>query len=148
MEVDDAAPLELGDLDERHPAPLRQLADSEPELAGEDAAQDDGEPSPQLGGVPVEGDVPRVVVAVTAARCAEPVVVLAGCDGRIRPHQDGDSGLHCDSVKVAATYHSVTARVSDVAAELRATSGLSGCLLLDGTMDWCFSPEAYRLRGW
>ena len=64
--MDDAAALELGDLGEGHPGVAGELADADAELAGEDAAQGDGEAPPQLGRPPVEGDVPGVVVAVAA----------------------------------------------------------------------------------
>ena len=78
--MDDAAALELGDLDERHPAAPAELGRGQARLAGEGAADGDGESAPQFGGVPVERDVRGVVVAVRADRLPEPRVVL-GVDG-------------------------------------------------------------------
>jgi len=51
VEVDDAAALEFGDLGEGGSGGAGQLADADAELAGEDAAQGDGEAAPQFGGV-------------------------------------------------------------------------------------------------
>ena len=80
VEVDDAAALELRDLDKRHPAPPGELGCGQPGNPGQRAADGDGEPAPQLGGVPVERDMPGVVVAVRADRLAESRVVV-GVDG-------------------------------------------------------------------
>ena len=77
VEVDDAAALELGHLREADRHVLAQLGARDAEPVGEAAAQGDGEAAPQLGGVPVERDLPGVVVAVRAQRCAEVGVVVA-----------------------------------------------------------------------
>ena len=54
-----------------------QLGAGDAEQVGEAAAKGDGEPAPQFGGVPVERDLPGVVVAVRAQRGAEVGVVVA-----------------------------------------------------------------------
>ena len=65
---------------------LAQLGAGDAEVVGEAAAQGDGEPAPQFGGVPVERDLSGVVVAVRAQRRAEVGVVVAvdagACTGR------------------------------------------------------------------
>src|SRR5260370_3869768 len=75
-----APPLVLGDLDERHPATAGELRRRDAATPSQRAAKGYGEPAPQLGRVPVEQDVPGVVVAVWAQRLAESVVAL-GVDG-------------------------------------------------------------------
>ena len=74
-EVDDAAPLVLGDLGIGETSLGGERLAGEPGPAGQRTAERDGEPAPQLGGVRVEQDRAGVVVAVGAQRLAEPVIV-------------------------------------------------------------------------
>nr|WP_246090102.1 hypothetical protein [Nonomuraea deserti] len=77
MEVDDAAPLVLGDLgegDRRLPA---QRLDRQPVEPRETTAQRQREAPPQLGADGVEQHRALVVVAVRAQRLAEPLIVGA-----------------------------------------------------------------------
>jgi hypothetical protein len=76
VEVDDSAALVFGDLGVGGPGLGGERLASEPGVAGEGAAQGDGEAPPQLGGVSVEQDRAGVVVAVRAQRFAELVVIL------------------------------------------------------------------------
>ena len=57
--------------------PRRNAGDREAGPVGEVALQGDGEPAPQLGGVPLPDHMGGVVVAVGAQRLAEPRVVVA-----------------------------------------------------------------------
>ena len=75
VEVDDAAPLVLGDLGVGETGLRGERLAGQPGAAGQRPAERDGEPAPQLGGVRVEQDRAGVVVAVGAQRFAEPVVV-------------------------------------------------------------------------
>jgi hypothetical protein len=75
VEVDDAAPLILGNLGVGQPGLGGERLAGESGPAGQRAAERDGEPAPQLGGVGVEQDGARVVVALRAQRFPEPVVV-------------------------------------------------------------------------
>ena len=77
VEVDHAAALVFGDLGEGDPDLRGERLVGQPGLAGEGAAQGDGEAAPQFGGVGVEQDCAGVVVAVRAQRLAEPVVIPA-----------------------------------------------------------------------
>jgi hypothetical protein len=74
VEVDDAAALVFGDLGVGDPDLGGEGLVSEPGLAGQGAAESDGEPAPKFGSAGVEQDRPGVVVAVRAQRLAEPVV--------------------------------------------------------------------------
>jgi len=75
VEVDDAAPLVLGDLGVGETSLGGERLAGQPGAAGQGPAERDGEPAPQLGGVRVEQDRARVVVAVGAQRFAEPILV-------------------------------------------------------------------------
>ena len=68
----DAASLELGDLRELHPHQLPARGLRQAEVAGQTAAQGDGEPAPQLRRPPLPHQMPEVVVAVRAQRLTRP----------------------------------------------------------------------------
>jgi len=77
VEVDDAAPLVLGDLGKGNPDLSGERLIGEPGLAGECPAQGDGEAPPQFRGTGVEQHRPGVVVAVRAERFAKLSVVTS-----------------------------------------------------------------------
>jgi hypothetical protein len=81
MEVDNAAALELRDLDKRDSASPGELGRGQTCHLRQRAAEGDGESAPELGGVPVERDVRGVVVAVRADRLPESRVII-GVNGR------------------------------------------------------------------
>jgi len=69
------APLIFSDLGEGDADPSGECLADEPVLAGEGAAQGNGEPAPQFGRGAVEQDRAGVVVAVRAQGFPEPGVV-------------------------------------------------------------------------
>ena len=80
VEVDDAAPLVLSDLDEPDPDELAELLAGDPAEAGQMARQVGDEAAPQLPGYRVEQHRGPVVVAVAAHRPAKPRIILAVAD--------------------------------------------------------------------
>ena len=76
VEVDDAACLVLGDLDEPDAELVVQRLLGDPGQPGQAAGQVGGEPAPQVGRVGVEQHRGLVVVAVAAHGLAEPGVGL------------------------------------------------------------------------
>src|SRR5699024_79104 len=67
--------LILADLGELHAEEIPRGLLSHPEARGDEAAQTDREPPPQLGAVPLPDRLPLVVVAVRAQRLPDPGVV-------------------------------------------------------------------------
>ena len=80
MEVDDAACLVLGDLDEPDAQLRAQPPAGDAREAGQVPGQVGGEPAPQAGGVQVEQHGGFIVVAVRAHGAAEPGVSLGVAD--------------------------------------------------------------------
>ena len=77
MEVDDAAPLVLRDLDEPDSDELAELLAGDAAEAGQMARQEGFEALPQLPGYRVEQHRGPVVVAAGAHRAAKPRIILA-----------------------------------------------------------------------
>jgi hypothetical protein len=75
VEVDDAAPLILGDLGVGDPDLRGEGLAGEPGLAGQGSAQGDGKAAPQFGSAGVEQDRAGVVIAVRAQRLTESVII-------------------------------------------------------------------------
>src|SRR5699024_2242966 len=75
VQVDRPALLILADLGELHAEEIPRGLLSHPEARGDEAAQTDREPPPQLGAVPLPDRLPLVVVAVRAQRLPDPGVV-------------------------------------------------------------------------
>ncbi|GDY56663.1 hypothetical protein SVIO_072860 [Streptomyces violaceusniger] len=76
MEVDQAAPLVLGDLGVRQPSDLAETFTRQPDAARQLAAELHDEPVPQLPGMSLPEHRARVVVAARTQRLAESRIVL------------------------------------------------------------------------
>ena len=77
VEVDDAAALVLGDLGVLDGGQVAHAAAGDAERLGDQPAQGDGEPAPQVGCPPLPHDLGGVVVAVRAQRLTQLGVVVA-----------------------------------------------------------------------
>jgi hypothetical protein len=77
VELDDAAALVLGDLGVLDGGQVAHAAAGDAERFGDQPAQGDGEPAPQVGRPPLPHGLGRVVVAIRAQRLTQLGVVIA-----------------------------------------------------------------------